>query len=348
MRSLFMAFTPYQCVNSTALALSNIENESDIVLMEWGNKSDKQLIDNLHKVFKNVYIISNINRLRQSKEWSMKDYYLYTKNIRKLVKKLKGKQYSKIYASSENHLYVQFILKKLVRNNVKYYHFEDGSFEYSSHVEKSKGLADNITRIQQGILFGFYKKLYNFPGQADGIEKLYLLYPELRRLELANQEAEKINQNLFCKSLEILYPDVISIDKGVIICLDLSERGEDIIDLNQKVYNIVQSQTDNVYLKYHPREFTNNYYIKSDVDVNIIDSYLPIECVLKNFKGVMVSNLSSILHVLTFMNPNVDIICTAYLDSEIKDKAYIDMLTKLNVKMPKTDEELARLLKSLG
>ena len=348
MRSLFMAFTPYQCVNSTALALSNIENESDIVLMEWGNKSDKQLIDNLHKVFKNVYIISNINRLRQSKEWSMKDYYLYTKNIRKLVKKLKGQQYSKIYASSENHLYVQFILKKLVRNNVEYYHFEDGSFEYSSHVEKSKGLTDNIARIQQGILFGFYKKLYNFPGQADGIEKLYLLYPELRRLELANQEAEKINQNLFCKSLEILYPDVISIDKGVIICLDLSERGQDIMDLNQKVYNIVQSQTDNVYLKYHPREFTNNYYIKSDVDVNIIDSYLPIECVLKNFKGVMVSNLSSILHVLTFMNPNVDIICTAYLDSEIKDKAYIDMLTKLNVKMPKTDEELARLLKSLG
>lgn len=348
MRSLFMAFTPYQCVNSTALALSNVENESDIVLMEWGNKSDKQLIDNLHKVFKNVYIISNINRLRQSKEWSMKDYYLYTKNIRKLVKKLKGQQYSKIYASSENHLYVQFILKKLVRNNVKYYHFEDGSFEYSSHVEKSKGLTDNIARIQQGILFGFYKKLYNFPGQADGIEKLYLLYPELRRLELANQEAEKINQNLFCKSLEILYPDVISIDKGVIICLDLSERGQDIMDLNQKVYNIVQSQTDNVYLKYHPREFTNNYYIKSDVDVNIIDSYLPIECVLKNFKGVMVSNLSSILHVLTFMNPNVDIICTAYLDSEIKDKAYINMLTKLNVKMPKTDEELARLLKSLG
>ncbi|CUN67258.1 Uncharacterised protein [Turicibacter sanguinis] len=348
MRSLFMAFTPYQCVNSTALALSNVENESDIVLMEWGNKSDKQLIDNLHKVFKNVYIISNINRLRQSKEWSMKDYYLYTKNIRKLVKKLKGQQYSKIYASSENHLYVQFILKKLVRNNVKYYHYEDGSFEYSSHVEKSKGLTDNIARIQQGILFGFYKKLYNFPGQADGIEKLYLLYPELRRLELANQEAEKINQNLFCKSLEILYPDVISIDKGVIICLDLSERGEDIIDLNQKVYNIVQSQTDNVYLKYHPREFTNNYYIKSDVEVNIIDSYLPIECVLKNFKGVMVSNLSSILHVLTFMNPNVDIICTAYLDSEIKDKAYIDMLTKLNVKMPKTDEELARLLKSMG
>ena len=348
MRSLFMAFTPYQCVNSTALALSNVENESDIVLMEWGNKSDKQLIDNLHKVFKNVYIISNINRLRQSKEWSMKDYYLYTKNIRKLVKKLKGQQYSKIYASSENHLYVQFILKKLVRNNVKYYHFEDGSFEYSRHVEKSKGLTDNIARIQQGILFGFYKKLYNFPGQADGIEKLYLLYPELRRLELANQEAEKINQNLFCKSLEILYPDVISIDKGVIICLDLSERGQDIMDLNQKVYNIVQSQTDNVYLKYHPREFTNNYYIKSDVDVNIIDSYLPIECVLKNFKGVMVSNLSSILHVLTFMNPNVDIICTAYLDSEIKDKAYINMLTKLNVKMPKTDEELARLLKSLG
>ena len=134
MRSLFMAFTPYQCVNSTALALSNVENESDIVLMEWGNKSDKQLIDNLHKVFKNVYIISNINRLRQSKEWSMKDYYLYTKNIRKLVKKLKGQQYSKIYASSENHLYVQFILKKLVRNNVKYYHYEDGSFEYSIHL----------------------------------------------------------------------------------------------------------------------------------------------------------------------------------------------------------------------
>ena len=69
---------------------------------------------------------------------------------------------------------------------------------------------------------------------------------------------------------------------------------------------------------------------------------------MKSFKGVMVSNLSSILHVLTFMNPNVDIICTACLDSEIKDKAYIDMLTKLNVKMPKTDEELARLLKSLG
>lgn len=347
MRSLFMAFTPYQCVNSTAIALSNLNHESDIILMEWGDKSDEKLVNNLYKIFKNVYIIPNINRLRQSKEWSIWDYYIYTKKIRKLVKKLNQKKYSQVYASSENHLYVQFILKRLVKNGVKYYHFEDGSFEYSSHLEKSKGFSDDIRRLQEGILFGYYKRLYNYPGQAKGIEKLYLLYPELRRLELANHKAEKIDLSLFRKSLDLLYPDVASIDKGVIICLDLSERGESVRNLNQKVYDIVKSQTDNIYLKYHPREFINNYYIQSDASVNIINSYLPIECVLKNFSGVMVSNLSSSLHVLTFMNPNVDIICTAHLDSEIKDKSYIQMLTNLNVKMPKNDEELSSLLKSV-
>ena len=345
MRNLFMAFTPYQCVNSTTLALSNVENESDILLLEWGDKSDKKLIDNLYKVFKNVYIISNIHRLRQSEQWSIKDYYVYTKNIRKLVKKLKGQQYSKIYASSESQPYIQFFLKKLVRNSVKYYHIEDGSFEYSSYVEQCKGLMNNIKRIIKGIILGFYPKVYNFPGQADGIEKLYLLYPELRRLELVNnKEVEKINQDLFCKSLEILYPKIHSIDKGIIIALDMSARGQNFMDLNQRIYDIVQSKIDNVYLKYHPRELPQNYYIKSNIDINIIDSHLPLECVLKNFKGILISNLSSVLHVVSFMNPDIDIICTAYLDCKIRDKAYVEMLTNLNVKMPKTEEELCTLL----
>lgn len=345
MKSLFIAFTPYQCVNATALALNDIEKQSELVLIEWGNKSDEQLIDNLNKVFENIYIIPNLAGLQQGKKLRRKIDYEYTKNIRKLTNKLKGQQYSKIYASSENQMYVQCILKKLVRNNVKYYHFEDGSFEYSSHIEECIGIVKNIKRIGRGILLGFYKKVYNFPGQAEEIEKLYLLHPELRRPELANKVVEKIDRHLFCKSLEILYPKIVSIDKGAIIALDMSERGESIIDLNQKIYDIVQSKIDNVYLKYHPRELPQNYYIKSDTDVNTIDSYLPLECVLKNFKGILVSNLSSVLHVVNFMNPNIDIICTAYLDSEIRDKSYIDMLTKLNVKMPKTEEELIYLLK---
>lgn len=348
MRNLFIAFTPYQCVNSTALALSNAIDKSDIVLIEWGNKRDKNLVDNLYKAFENVYIIPNIIELKKrNKMWSRKVDYIHSKNIRKLIKQLLEQNYSKIYASSENNVYVQFILRKLIKGSIKYYHFEDGSFEYSSYVEKSEGLIDYIKHIRRGFLLGFYKKIYNFPGQAKQIEKIYLLYPEFKRAELSNKETEKINQSLFYRSLEILYPNVISLDKGVVICLDISERGDKIIDLNQKIYNIVQSQVNTLYLKYHPREYSNNYYISSQKQVNIIDSYLPIECVLKDFNGVMISNLSSSLHTLKFINPNIEIICTAYLDSEIKDKSYVDMLTKINVKMPKTKEELINLLKTL-
>ena len=129
MSSLFIAFTPYQCINATTLALSNTDNECDIVLIEWGNDGNQMLIDNLYKVFKKVYIIPNINCLRKNKKWTIRDYYIYTKKIRTLVKKIKKNHYSKIYASSENHLYVQFILRKLLDDAVKYYNFEDGSFE---------------------------------------------------------------------------------------------------------------------------------------------------------------------------------------------------------------------------
>ena len=120
------------------------------------------------------------------------------------------------------------------------------------------------------------------------------------------------------------------------------------MNLNQRIYNLVQSEIGNVYLKYHPRELPENYYIKSESEINFIDSSLPLECVLKNFKGVLISNLSSVLHVVNFMNSNIDIICTAYLDNEIRDQSYIEMLKKLNIKMPRNEEELIHLLNSLN
>lgn len=346
MRSLFIAFTPYQCINSSTLALSNVNSESDIIVMEWGNKCDKKLITNLYKIFKNVYVIPNLNYFKQNNEGRMINYYKYNKKIWTLLKDLKQRRYTHIYASSENNLYVQFFLKKLIKDTAKYYHFEDGSFEYSSYVEINKGMTNKIKVFLHGMLLGYHKKEYNFPGQAGIVKKLYLLYPEFRRAELLNKKAENINKKIFNNAINILYPDVALLNNGIVICLDLSDRGEFCINLNQKVYDIVKNQTDNLYLKYHPREFQNNYYIKSDVKINLIDSSLPIECILKNFKGIIVSNLSSSLHIITFMNPNIKVICTACLGEKIEEKAYVEMLTKLNVKMPKTEAELCTLLQN--
>lgn len=345
MKSLFIAFTPYQCINATALALNNPEKESDLILMEWG-KSDENLISNLNKVFKNIYVLPNRAILLKNKKFRRRMKYDW--NVYKLKNKLKKQSYNMVYASSESMFYSQYFIKKIVRQNVKYYHFEDGSFEYSSHIGECKGMVNNVKRIVHGISLGFHCKLYEIAGQAEFVEKLYLLCPELRRKELINKETEKINQHLFHKALEILYPNVKSIEQGVIIALDSSERGEIIMNLNQRIYNLVQSEIGNVYLKYHPRELPENYYIKSESEINFIDSSLPLECVLKNFKGVLISNLSSVLHVVNFMNSNIDIICTAYLDNEIRDQSYIEMLKKLNIKMPRNEEELIHLLNSLN
>lgn len=342
MKNIFIVFTPFQCITATSLALKDFESDSDLILIEWG-LTDIKLINNLKKIFNNVYIIPNLKNAKRYKKWTIIDDYNYAKNIRSLVKELAGVGYNQIFSSSENHPYIQFIITKILNSQNMYFHFEDGSFDYSSKIEKVEGIVDYLKKKKWDVLLGYNKIEYNYPAQPEWTEKIFLFYPNYRRIELAQKESEQIKSEFFNCALEYIYQDNFTVKEGIVVCLDLSDSEDYIIEINKKICNTLQRK-QNVYIKYHPRENPENYYISNNF--NIIPAHLPAESVLKSFRGIVISNLSSILHVLTVIAPDVQIICTNMLANNITDESYIRMLSQIGIKMPKTYEGFYDLLKN--
>ena len=59
MKNLFIACTPYQCINATAIALEKNNDINDLLIIKNFNVN-KDLLKNLEKIFTNIYYIDNI------------------------------------------------------------------------------------------------------------------------------------------------------------------------------------------------------------------------------------------------------------------------------------------------
>ncbi len=106
-KNLFLAFTPYQCIIASCIALEQKDKLSDLVIIQNCN-FDNQFLENLRKVFNNVYVISEKERNRGSYFRRFYNRELYFRQLKKLLTQLLNKQYDYIYSTSER--YIQTIL----------------------------------------------------------------------------------------------------------------------------------------------------------------------------------------------------------------------------------------------
>ena len=341
-KNLFLAFTPYQCIIASCIALEQKDKLSDLVIIQNFN-FDNQFLENLRKVFNNVYVISEKERNRGSYFRRFYNRELYFRQLKKLLTQLLNKQYDYIYSSSESYITNQYFITKLKNENNVYYHFEDGSFEYSSLREKiNETFKEKLTRIRWEKSLGFKRKIFSYPAESCIVSGIFLLFPKDVREELKDKKVYQITKDAFVKSINLLYPYEYSFNADIIVCLDLGVDSH-VISRNQLIVDLLARYGVNISIKYHPREPKENYYIRGIY--NVIESSIAFEGMYKDFKGILISNMSSILHTERFMCPTSIVICTGKLNNHpIKDEAYLKMLCRKGVLLPNSEQELMDIL----
>lgn len=344
MKNLFIACTPYQCINATAIALEKNNDINDLLIIKNFNVN-KDLLKNLEKIFTNIYYIDNIllsdktlfSKLQRDKK--LKDEMLFLKEV------LIGNEYNTVFAATEFFIYSQFFIKSLLKTGARYVHYEDGSFEYA----EAKVIRD-ISKLRIIKELRWYMKLkskfdfYEYPAQPDWVSEILLTFPDNCRTELELKKRNLINHQNFMQAIKHLFPVQQNINSEVLVCLDLGNTNQDVIEQNQLICKVLKDLEISTAIKYHPRELDENEYILNYSN-EVIDKSLPFEGVYINFNGILIANMSSTLHTAKFIAPDNVIICTALLTQKQGiDLSYINFLDKIGVKLPKTFEEFKKIL----
>lgn len=333
MKSLFVASTPYQCLTAATISLSNGGNDDIIILKLFS--IDDELIDNLRRIFKNVYVSCDFN---DNGKKSFLQQLRFVISLKKLIRKCKNKDYQSIFTSNDNLVFNQCIVNKLKTQEMEYIHFEDGSFEYkNSDGTGFSALKWFLLKVKWTTLLMTHIRNYDCIDKS--IEKVYLTFPTYRRKCLLELQPYQISRSQFIESIKLLYQPQ-KINQKIIFCLDHSECGKDIIESSINMCEFLLSICNDVAIKYHPRE--RYKYIKNEKVFNI-DPALPFEAVALGFNGIIISNNSSILHTIKFMNPDSVIICTALMLNQQEDD-YIKFLQKIGVLFPGSLSEFKEMI----
>lgn len=297
--NLFIVFTPFQLINATTIILQEELNNNTLLLLN--NCFDYSSI-------KMSVLEGNVFQEIVTPKFSKANGINFISTYKE-INKQKNK-YKRIYASSEATLFIQATMKN--NPQADYYHFEDGSFDYSNSREKYdwvRFIGSNIYVLLSTHFQHRYNKVL-YPGTIKNIKGIYALYPENLREEMKAPKY-KIDCDIFRKVVDMLFNKGANVSNSTVICLDHSEVVDDTY-LNGIKMILVQSNLVNqkIFLKYHPRE--KNFYLDDMLSSKIIKvrSEIPIEKYIINASNTnVVSNLSSSMHTLKFLNPSINIIC---------------------------------------
>ncbi len=249
------------------------------------------------------------------------------------IEKLK-KVFNHVYLRHNQNDYNEFLSKKNSYNRVfscnwyhgfipenfnenkKYYHFEDGSREYDRD------------------------SAFDWLCKRENVKKMFLFFPKYRFNSFQNIQTESISREKYLKALDILYGSN-SIDSKIFFCMNCPEQPN--IMATKQIINVLK-EYNNVAIKCHPRDgkkylWANNF--------KIIDKNRPFESFYKDFKGIVISDVSSSLHTAKFMQPESTVICTYFIPGNKHSLNFINytkMLKELGVLFPKTIEELREMI----
>lgn len=349
---LYIAFTPYQCIVSATLSQMKQNNTSELIILN-NFKISSRFLESLHRYFENITVIN------LEKNTTILKLYYNSKELHKILKEIKkNKSFLNIHSSSECDVYNRTIVSKLCNTFTKYHHFEDGSFEYSDTLDLvPQGIKGKIIQILYYLIFKIkikYKATY-IPGVADWVESVALLYPELCREEIkkSKKNIQAISSSDFYGVINNLFElqSVKPITTDCIVFLDHSAVGVETIKKNRIICKQLKRNGLSVSIKYHPRECIENYYIvNNDLNYTELPANLPAECLIKDYDGVIISNFSSVLHTLKFLNPKLNILCIGLLSNEAKspNNNYINLLKHIGIIVPSSVEELTKYLNNIN
>lgn len=317
--NLFIVFTPFQLINATTIILQEELNNNTLLLLN--NCFDYSSIK-MSVLERDVFQEIIIPKFSKANGINFISTY---KEINKHKKK-----YKRIYASSE----ATFFIQATIKNNPQadYYHFEDGSFDYSNSKEQYdwvRLIGSNIYTLLSTHFKHRYDKIL-YPGTLKNIKGIYALYPENLREEM-KAPTYKIKCDIFRKVVDTLFNEGVDVSDSTVICLDHSEVIDDAY-LNGIKQILAQSNSANqkIFLKYHPRE--KKFYLDDVLSSKIIKvkPEIPIEKYILNASNAnVVSNLSSSMHTLKFLNPSINIICISNIiksNFAQNNKKYLEFL----------------------
>lgn len=356
---VFVAYTPYHIFIAWLMALENRGKNMDHQLVIFSNFADAQLLyGSLLKskslpfskvvLLKGEYGYHELGFIKRG----YTRFIVEKQTCRELIKYIRHEKIRKIFIFNEDRPSSLYLLKyaEAEKNKVSISFVEDGAVTYSSFLSNKP-----ISYLFLGkIFYGPWWKNIQVMGTSNVFDSVWALFPEHIRDELKHKKLERI---LTGKISEIKDGDVATIlaDYGLdpekvrglncIMLLSHSSvinRFPDYKSTLLKAIKRAQELGYKVAIKYHPRDPGDALDLLKDPNISGLRSSVPLEfiflCARESLR-LVVADMSTVPLTAKLMLPNAKVISTGVLIGS-KDERFLRMLDALDVKLPKTFEEL--------
>lgn len=344
MRVLFICRTPYQIFNAINCKIHLFEHDDVDIFVTAHSKGSKVFVERLKtsNKFANVLFFDEVKWIEED-NYAMKSMELCKELTMENIKQT-GETYSKIFMSYITPFTIDlYHFTKQINDSVELCHIEDGMGSYVSdkHV--------NLEEVSE--LYLYEPELITYELEKVHIKEI----PKVEGKTMKNREFLLEIFQIFGGLLEEIIPKYIYFDQplhGDGIDFDEMEIANELDKLIPK---------DNLYVKIHPRSEVGKYEHLGFLS-SINNSYLPFEITLldKSFKRqkiLMTLCSSAVFTPKLIYNREFQIILLYKLSTdesnldksfEIFIQKYINKYGNENIYIPKSKEELQRIIEELS
>jgi hypothetical protein len=356
MKNVFFAFTPYHILLSCSIALDNSQTSENFLFII-SDFSDAEVLGKILKnwqdsPFKKIIFLPGIY-----KKNIFKKRFIIRKNIKTLENLLQDSVLDKVYVPNDARSETQIILRYAKKNNKNALgiYIEDGIGAYTSgHLKKKNYLKLLLSKIFYGI---WYKDITTL-GTSQWIDQVMAIFPQFIRPELKTKKITPIKKDKFLKVLKekVFFEYITSLidiyklkEVDILIIAAHSDLGKQSFRYEKalkEILNSIKTTKLKVAIKYHPREFREDFLsIANEKETIILPKSVPVE-LFYNFMPELkfiIGDISTPLLTGRWLLEKPEVISIARL-LNFSDRYLFSVFKELNIKLVNNVEEIKNII----
>lgn len=358
--NLYLAFTPYHALLSYSEALSRRQSENVLfVIAEFSEARalSRALKNSSLRVFENVICLPGAGRGKSvfAKMFKRK------KNVFFLKKFIAGHRVENIFVGNNSRIEAQAALYygKKVIPDCKGIYIEDGTAVYRSEIPERK---DFFIKIFYKFFFGPWWQDENILGVSPRIDVCIIVFPKFARNELKVKEIIAANKENFLRArsdktfaeyFESLNCDVKKFNDTDILLINpysgLIEKYPQLEEVMSAIFLNVCDKNMRLAVKYHPREYLNDFLRQERENVLILPKAIPLELLYvasPTPPKLIIGVHSTALMTARWLFPSVQIVSIAPLCGYY-DRSIFEIFKKINIRLAFNIEDIWSITKNL-
>lgn len=319
-RNAFIAFTPYHVFLSSILALDEARGEENRLLIMSDFADAGRFADTLkgwsESPFSEVLTLPGAFGARQKLLRQVR----YRQNIARVARLFRKQQVSRVFVGNDQRPEAQAALHVLRRYRPRVIFVEDGLSAY--HSARRRPVHPIVSTFARAA-FGRHWEDVGVLGTSRWIDEVRALHPEMLRPELVVKPAKRVSPEAACtvaiQRLSRAYLDACGVRVDMLGRLDTlvsvvhSDVAHALPGYRDTIERVVESLLEGgarIGVKYHPREYKEDFLALDRHGVTLLPRGFPVEMVFTAFPGrfrTVVGDVSTVLLTARWLDPTVQV-----------------------------------------